>query len=99
MPIELGIPSTRTIVNSLTLFVIISIIYIQQRFIADKISSVYILLFIILPLILSAAKLRNATKSKQFLKVTVYTKIAMAGGLGYLLLFYYLIKNPIFFNA
>lgn len=99
MPIELGIPSTRRIVNTLTLFVIILIIYIQQRFIADKISSVYILLFIILPLILSAAKLRKANKSKQFLKVTLYTKIAMAGGLGYLLLFYYLIKNPIFFNA
>lgn len=93
MPIELGIESTRKIVNSLILFVILLLIYIQQTFIADKLSSIYILLFIITPLIISAYKLKKAKKSKQFLKASNYTKIAMAGGLGYLVVFYYLITN------
>jgi 4-hydroxybenzoate polyprenyltransferase len=96
IPIELGIPTSRKIVNSLTLFVILALIYIQQAFVADKISSLYLLIFIVIPLILSAAKLRNAKKSSQFLRASLYTKVAMAGGLGYLILFYFLITNQFF---
>lgn len=93
IPIELGTAATRKIVNSLTLFVIVLLIYIQQSFVADIISSLYILVFIILPLIISAIKLRSAKKSSQYLNASKYTKIAMAGGLAYLVLFYFLITN------
>lgn len=91
MPIELGIPKTRKVVSSITLMVILLIIYIQQIYVADKISSFYMLIFIILPLIIGSYKLKNAKKSKQFLKTSNYTKVAMAGGLGYLVVFYLLI--------
>lgn len=91
MPIELGISKTKKVVNSLTLFVIILLIYIQQSYIADRISSIYILLFIIIPLIIGSVKLKKANKSKQYLKASNYTKFAMAGGLGYLFVFYLLI--------
>lgn len=93
MPIVLGIASTRKIANSLSLFTILLLIYVQQTFMADRITSIYILLFIITPLLLSSYKLKKAKKSKQFLKAANYTKLAMAGGLGYLFVFYYLITK------
>ena len=93
MPIVLGIKNTKKVVNSLILFTILLIIYFQQAYLADKITTVYVLLFVILPMILSASKMKHARKSKQFLKVANYSKIAMGGGLGYLFLFYYIFTN------
>ena len=97
MPIVLGIPATRKIVNSLSLFTILLLIYLQQMYIADKVSSIYLLLFIVLPLIAGSVKLKNASKSKQFLKAADYTKWAMAGGLGYLVVFYLIFTNHFIF--
>lgn len=97
MPIALGIESTKKIVNSLSLFTIILLIYIQQSFMADKVTSIFVFLFIIIPLLIGSYKLRSAQKSKQFLKVANYTKLAMAGGLAYLFVFYYLITKHFIF--
>jgi len=97
MPLTLGIPATKKVVNGLSLMTILLLIYVQQSFQADKITSIYLLVFIILPMIMSSIKLKKASKSKQYLKASDYTKIAMAGGLGYLLVFYYLNVNHFIF--
>ncbi len=97
MPLVLGIPSTRKFVNFLSLFTILILVYIQQSYMADKLSSLYMLIFIITPMIFSSIKMKNATKSKQYLKAANYTKWAMAGGLGYLLVFYFIFTNHFIF--
>jgi hypothetical protein len=97
MPLVLGIPSTRKFVNLLSLFTILILVYIQQSYMADKLSSLYMLVFIITPMIFSSIKMKNATKSTQYLKAANYTKWAMAGGLGYLLVFYFIFTNHFIF--
>jgi len=93
MPLELGVNATRKIINSLSLFTILLLIYIQQSFMPDKITSIYLLIFIITPMIIGVYKLKAAKKSTQFLKASNFIKITMAGGLMYLFLFNYLITN------
>lgn len=93
MPIVLGIATTKRFVTGLTLFTIIGLIYVQQVFLADLVSSLFLLGAVILPLIISAISLKNARKSRQFVKVANHVKWAMAGGLGYLLVFYYVVIN------
>lgn len=93
MPLVLGVTTTRKIVNLLSLFTILLLVYLQQTFQADKITSLYLLFFIIIPMMIASYKLKSASKAKQFLKVANYTKLAMAGGLGYLVVFYFLNTN------
>ena len=93
LPIVLGLSTTRRMVNSLTLFTIISLIYVQQVYLPDPYTSVYLLFSVILPLILSIVSLNKARKPRHFLKVARQTKWAMAGGLGYLVVFYFFVIN------
>ena len=93
MPLVLGVNATKKVINSLSLFTVLLLVYIQQSFMPDKVTSIYLLVFIVLPLLLGIYKLKNAQKSRQFLKASNYIKITMASGLAYLLLFNYLFTN------
>jgi len=93
LPIALGIDSTKRIVNSLTLFTIVSLIYVQQLYMPDTYTSLYMLFTIILPLIYSIFLLNRSKKSRHFIKVANNIKWAMAGGLGYLAVFYFFVIN------
>lgn len=92
-PIVMGLSVTKRMVNSLTLFTIIALIYVQQVYLPDPYTSVYLLLTVIFPLIISIVSLNKSYKSRQLLKVANKTKWAMAGGLGYLVVFYFFIIN------
>jgi 4-hydroxybenzoate polyprenyltransferase len=93
MPITIGKDKTRQVVNSITLFTIIALVYVQQVYLPDPYTSVYLLIAVILPLIVSILLLKKANKARQFLKVANQTKWAMAGGLGYLVVFYFFVIN------
>jgi 4-hydroxybenzoate polyprenyltransferase len=93
LPISMGISTTRRIVSSLILFTIVALIYIQQMYLPDVYTSIYLLLTVVLPLILSALSLKSSIKSRHFLKTANQIKWAMAGGLGYLVVFHYIIIN------
>jgi 4-hydroxybenzoate polyprenyltransferase len=93
MPLVLGLTTSKKIVNSLSLFTLLLLVYIQQTVQPDRITSIYLLLFIITPLILGIYHLKNAKNSKSFLRVSSYIKFTMAGGLAYLFLFNYLLSN------
>ena len=93
MPITIGIAKTRQVVNSLTLFTIIALVYVQQVYLPDPYTSIYLLIAVIVPLIASILSLKNARKARQFVKVANRTKWAMAGGLGYLVVFYFFVIN------
>jgi 4-hydroxybenzoate polyprenyltransferase len=93
LPIALGISKSTRVVSSLILFTIISLIYVQQVYLPDIYTSAYLLFAVILPLILSMVSLKNARKSRHFLKSANKIKLAMAGGLGYLVVFHFFIIN------
>jgi len=93
LPISLGIKSTKQIVNSLILFTIILLVYIQQVYLPDRLTSIYLLITVIIPLIISTIKLKNAYKSKHYIKAGNQIKLAMGGGLGYMIVFYFYVIN------
>jgi len=93
MPLVMGVIATKKVVNSLSLFTLLLLIFIQQSFMPDKVTSVYLLVFIILPMLIGMYKLKHSTRSKQFLKASNYIKITMASGLLYMFLFNYLLTN------
>jgi 4-hydroxybenzoate polyprenyltransferase len=93
MPIVLGTTTTKRFVTGIILFTIVGLMYLQQTFLPDLISSIYLLFVVILPLIVGAIRLKSARKSRHFVKVSNWIKWSMAGGLGYLPLFYYVVLN------
>ena len=65
MPITIGFAKTRQVVNSLTLFTIIALVYVQQVYLPDPYTSVYLLIAVIVPLIASILSLKKAQKANR----------------------------------
>lgn len=93
LPVVAGYKSTKILLSVLSTIVIIFLIYLLPylQFATDtyKLSLIYVVIFVIAPLIILLYKLIKATKSSDYLKLNLLTKIIMFNGVIFSLFFAY----------
>ncbi|MGD2034472.1 MAG: geranylgeranylglycerol-phosphate geranylgeranyltransferase [Bacteroidales bacterium] len=92
IPIAWGLKAAKWIVTVLIVLMIAPVIYLLVFHLADKISFVYIVLFIIVPLIMLAFGVNWASTKKQYHILSQSSKLIMLAGLVYCLLVNYIVS-------
>lgn len=92
IPIAWGVKTAKWIVIALIIIMIAPIIYLLINHLADKISFVYIVIFIIVPLIMLAFGVNWASTKKQYHTLSQAAKLIMLAGLIYCPLVNYIIE-------
>jgi 4-hydroxybenzoate polyprenyltransferase len=93
IPIVWGIKVSRILVVSLTALTVIPIFYLLMFYLTDKISFIYILLFIVMPLFLIAFGIFWASSKKQYHTLSQIIKVVMFTGLLYCPIANYIISH------
>ncbi|MBA7582231.1 1,4-dihydroxy-2-naphthoate octaprenyltransferase [subsurface metagenome] len=83
IPITWGMNTARWIVIALIGIMIVPIVYLLVKHLSDKISFVYIVFFIIVPLIILAFGVNWASSKKQYHTLSQISKLIMLSGLVY----------------
>ncbi len=91
IPIAWGVRTAKWIVIALIVIMILPIVYLLVYHLSDKISFVYIVLFVIVPLIMLAFGVSWASTKKQFHILSQSSKLIMLSGLLYCPLVNYII--------
>ncbi len=89
VPIVMGMRKAKWLVQILTGITLGAIIYVAQRVVSDTLSWVYIILFVIFPLLLHGYLLHYADKKKEFHRLSQLMKIIMFTGLLYTIIVRY----------
>ncbi len=92
IPIAWGLQTAKWIVIGLIVTMIVPIVYLLIKYLSDKISFVYIVLFIIVPLIMLAFGVSWASTKKQYHILSQASKFIMLSGLIYCPLVNYIIS-------
>lgn len=93
MPIVLGIPKTKMIINTIYILVLLFAIYIQQVYLNDRNTLLY-LFFVVAPLILaSIVTTFRANATKDFKLPSNLNKLASLAGVLYLVIVYFILKQ------
>ena len=93
IPIAWGVKTAKWIVIALIVIMLAPIVYLLVNHLSDKISFVYIVLFVIVPLIMLAFGVNWASTKKQYHILSQATKLIMLAGLIYCPLVNYIIAN------
>jgi 4-hydroxybenzoate polyprenyltransferase len=93
IPIAWGVKTAKLIVIALIIIMIAPIVYLLIYHLADKISFVYIVLFIIVPLIMLAFGVSWASNKKQYHILSQASKLIMLAGLIYCPIVNYIISS------
>ncbi len=92
IPIILGVKKTKWLVVFLYLIVLYLLLYLQFKYLKDKISLFYILLMLLPPILYSAFKVLTAKAREDFLIASRWNKIASLIGILFILVFYVMLK-------
>lgn len=87
IPIVLGIPKTKYIVNVLLLGTIVSILCIQILHFPETIHSVYVISFVCLPLLVSSIMTHYGKERENFIKASDFIKLSMLAAILFTFLF------------
>ncbi len=90
IPLVIGIRKAKWISAALTIMAIGALVLVQQKFVSDIISLIYLTIAVILPLVISLWVNQKAIKRNQFLRAGNFLKLAMLGGILYSIVHYYI---------
>lgn len=97
IPIAYGINTARYISTGIYIFTFLLIAFAWFKFLNDKTTLLYIILFITVPLGITVFKTLTAKNRKQFLSAAEWNKIVSVAGILYALVARYIIlKGPLF---
>lgn len=91
IPVSWGVNTARYIVTTLLTIIVASVIFIWFAFFMDVISLIYILLFVVIPLIFLVFRLIKAKEKKHFHFVSIGIKGIMLSGLLFSVLLWFII--------
>lgn len=91
LPIVLGIINTKIVVIGLSIFTLLSLIYLYVRFLNDSITLVYFGVFLVMPLIILGYKLIKSNKKKDYRWASNLSKLIMLAGIFYAIVANYII--------
>ncbi len=83
LPVVLGQKAAKALVTTLILLTIGSIALVYYKFLQNKLSLIYIVIAIIIPLIFTMIKVLTAKNSKDYKLCSTFVKIIMLTGIGY----------------
>ena len=95
VPITWGVTAAKWLVAVLVMLTVFPILFILAFYLSDKISFVYIVFFIVLPLLLLAFGVLWATTKKQYHTLSQISKLIMLSGLFYCPLVNLIVKMPV----
>lgn len=90
IPLVIGIRKTKWISAALTIIAIGALVLVQQKFVSDIISLIYLMIAVVLPLMISLWFTQKAVKRNQFIRAGNFLKVAMLGGILYSIVHYYI---------
>lgn len=90
IPLVFGIRKAKAIVAGLIFLTILALVFVQQSYLGDYVSLIYLILAVVVPLLLGFWAIYKATTRKQFLRSANFLKVAMLGGILYSIVHYYI---------
>lgn len=91
LPIVLGIINTKIVVIGLSVFTLLSLIYLYFRFLNDSITLIYFVVFLFFPLLVLIYKLIKSNKKKDYRRASNLSKLIMLAGIFYSIVANYII--------
>jgi len=93
LPIVMGVLNSKIVIITFVLTTVFSLFYVNFTFLNDKITLIYFIIFLIIPLLILLYKIIKANSKKDYHRASNLTKWIMLSGISYALVANYIINH------